>query len=94
MTTAALVAIGIAEVALAVGLVVSWSRSWPAWVCGIAMPIATAIVALRSPMFLVAAFNPFSLNLAVAALAAIDLIVLPGVPSAARCLRRPRSEKP
>jgi hypothetical protein len=94
LTTTALTAIGIAEVALAVSLLVSWSRSWPVWICGIAIPIATATVALHSPMFFGAAFNPFSLNLAVAALAAIDLIVVPGVPSAARCLRRPRSDKP
>ena len=41
-----------------------------------------------------AACNPSSLSPAVAALAAIDLVVLPGVPSASRCLRRPPSEKP
>jgi hypothetical protein len=91
---AVLSALGIAEIALAIALLVSWSRSWPAWICAIAMPIATTMVALHSPMFFKAAFNPFSLNLAVAALAVIDLIVLPGVPSAARCLRRARSEKP
>ena len=39
-----------------------------------------------------AAFNPFALNVAVAALAAIDLLVLAGVPSASHCLRRPRVE--
>jgi hypothetical protein len=58
------------------------------------MPIATAVVALRSPRFFDAAFNPFSLNVAVAALAAIDLLILAGVPSPARCLRRPPSGKP
>jgi hypothetical protein len=51
------------------------------------MVVATAAVAVNSPRFFEAAFNPFSLNVAVAALAAIDLLVLPGVPSAARCLR-------
>ena len=35
-------------------------------------------------------FNPLSLSLAVASLSAIDLVVLPRIPSAARCLRRPR----
>jgi len=93
LTAATLLTIGIAEVALAVGLLASWSRAWPVWICGIAMPIAAAIVAVHSPMFFGAAFNPFSLNLGVAALAAIDLVVLPGVPSAARCLRRPRAEE-
>lgn len=35
-------------------------------------------------------FNPLSLSLAVASLSAIDLVVFPRIPSAARCLRRPR----
>src|SRR6185295_9631631 len=51
LTTTVLTALGIAEVALAVTLLVRWSRVWPAWICAIAMPIATTIVALRSPMF-------------------------------------------
>ena len=84
--------LGLVEAAFAALLLLAWCRSWPAWACVISMPIATTIVALQSPRFFVAAFNPFSLNLAVAALAAIDLVVLPGVPSASRCLRRPRSE--
>ena len=49
-----------------------------------------ALVAMCASM-LVAAFNPFLL-VAVASLAAIDLLVLPGVPSAAHCLRRPPEE--
>jgi uncharacterized membrane protein YphA (DoxX/SURF4 family) len=93
-TPGVLSALGIAEIALALALLVSLSRSWPAWICAVSMPIATTMVALHSPMFFEAAFNPFSLNLAVAALAVIDLIVLPGVPSATRCLRRARSEQP
>ena len=71
----------------------AWCRRWPAWVALALMPIATAVVGVRSPRFLTAAFNPFALNVAVAALAAIDLLVLAGVPSASHCLRRPRSEK-
>jgi hypothetical protein len=47
---------------------------------------------LNSPRYLQAAFNPVSLNVAVASLAGIDLLVLGTVPSAARCLRRPRPE--
>jgi hypothetical protein len=89
-----LTGLGIAEITFALALLVSWHRSWPDWICTIAMPIATIIVAFCSPLFFGAAFNPVSLNLAVAALAAIDLVVLPGVPSARRCLRRARAEKP
>ena len=57
------------------------------------MLVATATVGLNSPRYFEAAFNPASLNLAVASLAAIDLLVLGSIPSAARCLRRPRPEK-
>jgi len=78
-----------AELAVAAALLLAWRRRWPALLCLAAMPIGTAVVALGSPRFFAAAFNPFSLNLAVAALAAIDLLVFAGVPTAARCLRRP-----
>ena len=93
-TVTAVVALGVAEVAVAAALLGAWSRSWPAWLCLIAMPIATLDVALFSPAFFEAAFNPFSLNLSVAALAAVDLLVIGGVPFARRCLRRPPLEKP
>jgi hypothetical protein len=94
LTGTAAVALGLAELAVAVALLVAWFRSWPLWLCLLAMPIATFVVAFSSPAFFGAAFNPFSLNVSVAALAAIDLLVLAGVPSARRCLRRPVPEKP
>jgi hypothetical protein len=53
--------------------------------------VATIGVAVNSPRYLGAAFNPVSLNLAVLCLAVIDLLVLGGLPSAARCRRRPVS---
>lgn len=88
----AVAALGTCELALAAALLVAWCRRWPAGVSLALMPIATAVVGVHSPRFLTAAFNPFSLNVAVAALAAIDLLVLAGVPSASRCQRRPPSE--
>jgi len=91
-TSAWLNALGVAELTLAAALLIAWNRRWPALVCLVSMLAATTVVAARSPRFFEAAFNPFSLNVAVAALSAIDLIVLAGVPSAVRCLRRP-SEK-
>lgn len=89
VSNVALNALGVSELALAAALLVAWGRRWPALVCLAAMPVATAVVGIHSPRFFEAAFNPFSLNVAVASLAAIDLLVLAGVPSAAHCLRRP-----
>jgi hypothetical protein len=91
-TFLAVAALGFAELALAAVILVAWSRLWPVWVCLIAMPIATIGVTISSPGNFVAAFNPFSLNVCVAALATIDLVVMAGVPSARRCRRRPASE--
>jgi len=82
-------ALGLSEVAFAIILLAGWRSRWPVWICLIAMVAATAIVGIHSPRFFEAAFNPFSLNAAVAAIAAMDLLILDGVPSAARCLRRP-----
>jgi hypothetical protein len=92
MTAAAVAALGLAELGLAAVLLVRWSRPWPVWLSLIAMPIATIGVAISSPAFFEAAFNPFSLNVSVAAIAAIDLFVLGSVPSAGRCRRRPAPE--
>jgi len=92
ITGAVLITLGIAELLLAACLVILWHRRWPPWLCLGLMVVATIAVAVNSPRYLVAAFNPLSLNLAVACLAAIDLIVLSGLPSATRCRRRPPSE--
>jgi uncharacterized membrane protein YphA (DoxX/SURF4 family) len=93
ITDMAMMAVGILELAFAVVLLAAWHQRWPALVCLGAMLVATAVVGLTSPRFFAGAFNPASLNLAVASLAAIDLLVLRDIPSAARCLRRPRAEK-
>jgi hypothetical protein len=84
----AVIAIGIVELAFATVLILAWNRRWPgASSTGKRTP-ATAVVGLSSPRFFEAAFNPASLHLAVAGLAAIDLLVLGDIPSAARCVRR------
>jgi uncharacterized membrane protein YphA (DoxX/SURF4 family) len=88
-----LAALGVSEMAFAAALLIAGCRRWPAWVCLASMAVATLVVGVNSPRFFAGAFNPFSLNVAVAALAAIDLLVLGGVPSAARCLRRPAQDK-
>jgi len=85
----AVTALGLVELAFAAALLVRWRQRWPAVVGGIAVSIATLVVAVCSPRFFQPAFNPFSLNLGVAALALVDWTVLPDIPSAARCLRHP-----
>jgi len=87
-----LIVLGLAELLLALSLLVFWHRRWPPMVCLGLMLLATVCVAMSSPQYLGAAFNPVSLNLAVACLAAIDLMILKGLPSAARCRRRPDSD--
>jgi hypothetical protein len=82
-------ALGLSEVVFAIVLLAAWRSRWPVRICLIAMLGATAIVGIHSPRFYEAAFNPSSLNAAVAAIAGMDLLILDGVPSAARCLRRP-----
>lgn len=77
--------VGIAEALFAVVLLVLWRRREPLWLVLSGMLAATALVAVHSPRFLVAAFNPVSLNLAVAALAAVALAVRRDVPFASRC---------
>jgi hypothetical protein len=92
-TGVAVTALGILELAFAAVLVVAWHRRWPVAVCLGSMLLATAAVGLSSPRYLEDAFNPVSLNLAVACLAGIDLVVLGSIPSAARCLRHPFPEE-
>jgi uncharacterized membrane protein YphA (DoxX/SURF4 family) len=89
----AVIALGIAELLLGASLLFAWHRRWPPWVCVVLMLLATVIVGVNSPRYFDSAFNPFSLNVAVACLAVIDLLVLAGLPSASRCRRQPSSEK-
>jgi hypothetical protein len=88
----ALHALGALELVFAAALLAAWHRRWPLWVCLGTMVLATVDVAVNSPQFLTAAFNPVSLNGAVASLAAIDALVVAGLPSSAAC-RRTRPEK-
>jgi len=91
-TWAVLTLLGIAELLLALCLLIFWRRRWPSSLCLGSMVLATIGVAVNSPRYLGAAFNPVSLNLAVGCLSLIDLTVLSGLPSAAHCRRRPVSE--
>lgn len=87
----ALIALGLAEIALAISLLVCLDRRWPVAACAAIAVVATIVVGLTSPSHLGAAFNPVTLNLGVGCLAVIDLIALADAPSAGRCRRRPRT---
>ena len=89
----ALMLIGLVEVAFAGVIVAAWRARWPFAATAVLMLGALAGVAYRSPGTLVAAFNPVTLNLSMAALAVIGWAAARDLPSAARCLReRPVSD--
>jgi len=88
-----LVLIGLAEVAFAGVMLAAWRARWPFVATAVLMVGALAGVAYNSPGTLPAAFNPVTLNLSMAALAAIGWAASRDLPSAARCLReRPVGE--
>lgn len=67
-------------------------RRWP-WILTIALMFAATVgVLLTSPHHALAAFNPVTLNLLLAVLAAVGLLSLAHLPSARRCRRRAPSE--
>jgi hypothetical protein len=78
------------EVSFAVVLVLFWRARWPLWCTIAAMFVAALTVAVNSPAYLTAAFNPVTLNLAVAVLAVIGLAVAGDLPTAKNCRRSPR----
>jgi uncharacterized membrane protein YphA (DoxX/SURF4 family) len=88
---AAVMALGVAELLVALVLVIGWGQRWIAWLCLLLMPLATVGVAVSSPRFIGVAFNPVSLNLAVAALAIITLVAGRDLPTATTCIREPES---
>lgn len=92
LTGTAVTWLGCAELAFAAALLLRWRDRWPAVVSGFSVVFATLVVAINSPHVFQSAFNPFTLNLGVAALALVDWTVLPDIPSASRCLRYPKEQ--
>lgn len=76
----ALTLLGVAEIGWGLLLLALWRSRWPLMVTMVAMPLTLVGVAIQSPRYLVAAFNPVTLNLGVAALAWIGWLVA-GEPS-------------
>ena len=81
--------LGSCEVAFGLVMLLAFHRRWPLLLTVILMIVATIGVAIHSASFLLAAFNPVSLNLAMIALACIGLLAGRDLPSARRCIRKP-----
>lgn len=85
---AAISSLGIIEACFALAFVIFWKSRWPLWFTIIGMITALLTVAITSPSFLTAAFNPVTLNLAVAVLAVIGLLTGTDLPAASNCRRK------
>lgn len=65
----------------------TWNRRGILIANGLLMVAATIAVAINSPVYFTAAFNPVTLNLAVIALCIVGWIASRSLPTARRCLR-------
>ncbi len=86
--------IGAAEILFGLLLLAVWRSRPLLLVSATAMLAATVAVAVNSPAFLTAAFNPVTLNLAVFTLSLLAFLASARIPSASRCLRTPPSTPP
>lgn len=80
--------LGYMEICFALIFVIFWKSRWPLWFTITAMILATLGVAITSPSYLTGAFNPVTLNLAVAALAGVGLLNGTYLPTASNCRRK------
>lgn len=80
---------GLAEVLLGGAVLLCFHQRWPLLVTILLMMLATIAVAISSPHFLCAAFNPVSLNFLLAVNALIGLVAMTDLPSARCCSRTP-----
>ena len=81
--------IGLTELALAAATLFCWRRRSFFVANSLLMAAALIAVGLRSPSYLVAAFNPVTLNLGMILLSVIGYLSAKNLPSASRCLRHP-----
>ena len=79
--------IGAAEIAIAFAILTTWRQRSALLVNCALMVVATAVVTLRSPQYVTAAFNPVTLNLAVIGLSVVGWIAARQLPSSRRCFR-------
>ncbi len=79
--------IGTGEIVFGLVVLLLWRRRSVFVVNAALMLVALAAVAVRSPAYLQAAFNPVTLNLGMVALSVAGWIASKTLPSASRCLR-------
>ncbi len=79
---------GVVEILFGALLLIRWRDRNLLWATIVLMLAALAGVALNSPGYLVAAFNPVTLNLSMIALSIIALVLLPYSATAKTCHRR------
>ena len=84
---------GLVEVFFSIVLLVLWRHGWPLWLTLGLMLFGIPAVAITAPGYLSAAFNPLTLNLALAALAAIAIIARRDLPTCTRCRRQPDNHR-
>jgi hypothetical protein len=94
LSTTLVPVVGVIEIVIAACAIWSWRRRWFFLLNIVAMVFALANVAITSPSYLVAAFNPVTLNLAMIALSAVGYVAATEIPSASRCLRQPPEQSP
>jgi uncharacterized membrane protein len=80
---------GVVEIIFAFLVLLLWRQTWLLWLTLILMLCGIPAVALTSPEYLHAAFNPVTLNMSVAAFATIALFARRDLPTAANCRRKP-----
>lgn len=80
--------IGVAEIYFGALFLCTWNQRTILLVNAVMMLVATILVVIQSPVFLRAAFNPVTLNVALIALSLAGWIAAQSVPHARRCRRR------
>jgi uncharacterized membrane protein YphA (DoxX/SURF4 family) len=85
---AVMTSLGLTEMCVALLLLIFWKSRWLLWLTLIAMVSAILGVSITTPSFLIAAFNPLTLNLAVASLAITGLLSEASLPTASNCRRK------
>lgn len=86
--------VGLLEITIAACAILTWRRRTFFLFNIFAMVAALANVASVAPSYLVAAFNPVTLNVAMIALSLIGYVAAAEIPSASCCLRQPPMDSP